>query len=423
MRRIAWLFLLSAWLASPASATTRHAGAGQTYTTVTAAAAACANNDSVIVHGNQTYHQDWPIWNKTGLKIIGVDANWQFPGTALYNATQAPIMDGDLVFPNQGGGGGDADKGIWVLTTAADNIEIKGISFKRARSSGANGAGIRIYTTVPATNLLIQYCKFEDCEDGILGGSSGDSIRVEYSEFLSNGTVDAQAHNMYIGNCRSFTLRYSYTHKSIGGHLIKTRALNNYIEYNRITQEDGTGSYEVDIPDGGRSFVIGNVIEQGANAGNSRLVRYAEESTTNPSQELYVFNNTFANEFSTATYVQVAGTPAFQIKNCIFYGLGSVSSGGSPTTSNNYQENPQANTAKFVNPSGYDYRLTAATPSTVLNAGVDPGTVSGKNCLPTNQYVYDKQTATRTTSGSAVDIGAFEFSQTGGSPDACTPPF
>ena len=64
---------------------------------------------------------------------------------------------------------------------------------------------------------------------------------------------------------------------------MKTRALANYILYNRISDEDdGTASYEIDIPDGGTSVVLGNVIQQGPKTGNGTIVSYGAGSLENP---------------------------------------------------------------------------------------------------------------------------------------------
>src|SRR5262249_25776053 len=140
--------------------------------------------------------------------------------------------------------------------TTIENIELSG-----AVDSSANGAGIRF----EGTNLTIRNCYFHDNQDGILTAQSGlGNIVIEYSEFAYNGAGDGRSHNMYIAHADSFTLRYSYSHHSNIGHLVKSRALVNYILYNRLSSEaTGTTSYELDLPDGGTSYVIGNVIEQG----------------------------------------------------------------------------------------------------------------------------------------------------------------
>ena len=127
------------------------------------------------------------------------------------------------------------------------------------------------------------YC--HDAGTGILGsiGDPAGDILVEHSEFarLGNcvlGTKDApgQVHNIYIGNSRSFTMRYSYSHNCACGHLLKSRAFINAIYYNRLSGEYGAPSFapnllgaesiEINLPIGGVAYVVGNEIEQGAAA-------------------------------------------------------------------------------------------------------------------------------------------------------------
>ena len=70
---------------------------------------------------------------------------------------------------------------------------------------------------------------------------------IEYSEFAYNGTGNGFTHNIYVGGAK-FTLRYSYSHHAYSGQLVKSRALENHITYNRLTTEDGNTSYEIDLP-------------------------------------------------------------------------------------------------------------------------------------------------------------------------------
>ena len=93
-------------------------------------------------------------------------------------------------------------------------------------------------------------------------------ILIERSVFDRNGYGDGQSHNIYIGQVRSFTLRFSHSHDSIFGHEVKSRAKVNYILHNRLTDEnDGNSSYLIDLPEGGHGYVIGNILEKGGRAG------------------------------------------------------------------------------------------------------------------------------------------------------------
>jgi hypothetical protein len=121
------------------------------------------------------------------------------------------------------------------------------------------------------------------------GGHPTSDILIEHSEFARNGFGDGYTHNIYIGRSRSFTLRYSYSHHAYVGHTVKSRANANYILYNRIMDEvSGTSSYTIDLPDGGVSYVIGNLLQQGPNTENSTILSYGAEGLRHASNELYV---------------------------------------------------------------------------------------------------------------------------------------
>jgi hypothetical protein len=366
----------------PASlAATLRVGPGETYPTVRAASQAVHNGDSVLVDAG-IYSADVTTWNANNIVVRGVG------GRAHMRADGA-----------QEGG-----KGTWVVygsNFTAENIEFSGSSVP-----DLNGAGIR---DDGAGFLVVRNCYFHDNEDGILGGA--DSVLIENSIFDHNGHGDGKSHNMYVWG-RTFTIQNSYTHRAVIGHNIKTRAVNNYILYNRIMDEaDGSGSYDIDIPDGGRSYIIGNVIEQGPNTSNSSIIAYGAESASNGALDLYVINNTIVNDYQNGgTFLQLRPGSTVQVTNNIFYGPGGNWSGGATVTaSHNYFEPSYNNSPGFAAPQSYDFHLTAATPGTIVNAGASPGVSSvGYALTPTGQYVYDAQATTRPVSG-PLDLGAFEY--------------
>jgi hypothetical protein len=97
---------------------------------------------------------------------------------------------------------------------------------------------------------------------------------------LSRSTLPEHTRAMYalyIRNVKRFTLQFSYSHLASVGHLVKSRAATNYILYNRLTDETGTASYELDLPNGGLSYIIGNIIRQSPNTQNSTVASYLEE--------------------------------------------------------------------------------------------------------------------------------------------------
>ena len=373
-----------------ANSATLRVGSGKTYATVRAAAQAAHNGDVVEIDAG-LYANDVASWTPNNLTVRGVGGRAQ------------------LIVTN---GTNQAGKGIWVVSGA--NFTAENIEFAGAAVPDKNAAGIR---ADGSGTLTIRNCYFHDNQDGILGADNNSAVLIEYSIFDHNGFGDGLSHNMYIGTAQSFTLQYSYTHRAVTGHDVKTRAATNFILYNRILDEDGTASYNVDVPDGGRTLLIGNVIEQGPSTDNSAIVVYAAENPKKATLELYAVNNTIVNgRTSGGQFFSLrTGTNAV-IKNNILYGAGTPWSGGSVTASNNYIHASYDNAPGFSNPSSYDYRLSFSSPSGtsgIVDAGGAPGSSSvGQDLTPVSEYVSDAQKVARIAVGT-IDIGAFELSNPG----------
>ena len=266
---------------------------------------------------------------------------------------------------------------------------------------GAQVTGIRL----EGAGLTVRDCYFHDNENGILTGvNPASDIVVEHSEFAHNGFGDGQTHNLYIGNARSFTLRFSYVHHALVGHNVKSRALRNYITYNRIMDEkDGRSSYSVEFPNGGLALVIGNVIQQGPETENSTIVSFGAEGLKLPLNELYFVNNTVVNDRPAGgRFVFVrAGTGAARIMNNVFSGRGEVLSGPGEL-----RNNVVAARSVFVNAAGFDYRLKDG--AAAIGRGIDPGNAHGLELRPMAEYVHKAQKRARSSSGK-LDLGALEY--------------
>jgi hypothetical protein len=353
--------------------------------TVPSAAAAVALAGDVIEIDAGLYIDDIVVWRQSNLTLRGVGGRAHIHSTKII-----PFVSGGTDQQN--------GKGIWVQAGSTQNTTVENIELSGASVADQNGAGIR----ADGSGLTVCNGYFHDNEDGILGGSG--VVLVEYSEFDRNGFGDGQSHNMYFGQGVSlFTLRYSYSHRAKIGHNVKSRAQENRILYNRITDEEGTASYEINLPNAGLSYVIGNLIQQGPNTDNSTIIEYGEEGVpAGWKTELYVVNNTIVNDLHSGRFIDIAapGTTARFVNN-IFAGGGSIASGAGVTSTNNLATSPG-----FVDSANFDYHLTSA--SAARNAGVDPGSVGAFSLVPTSQYVQPISREDRPVDG-AIDIGAYEF--------------
>lgn len=293
-------------------------------------------------------------------------------------------------------------KAIFVIT--GNNITIENIEFSHAKVGDENGAGIRHEGGL----LTIKNCYFHDNENGILTSNQGinGELIVENSEFNHNGLGSAgYTHNIYVGRIGKFIFRDSYSHHAHIGHNIKSRARENHILYSRIMDETtGDASYQIDLPNGGLAYIIGNSLHQGINADNSMMISYAAEGAVNPIQEIYVSGNTFVNDRHTGYGIRLSGSPTAIIRNNIFDNLtGAVQ--GSPTS---FENNLESDNSGFADKNTFEYHLTPDSPA--RDAGGDPGSFRGVSLTPVREYVHALQSRERSVDGT-LDIGAFEYQE------------
>jgi hypothetical protein len=340
-------------------------------------AARVARGGDTIEIAAGTYARDAAVWTQSRLTIRAVGGRAQL----------------------RADGASAEGKAIWVIKGADTTIE--GIEFSGAKVPHRNGAGIRL----EGPGLTVRNSYFHDNENGILTGPHLESdIVIEHSEFARNGFGDGQSHNLYVGTVRSFTLRYSYVHRALVGHNVKSRAIKNYITYNRIMDEhDGRASYAIDLPDGGLAFVMGNLIQQGPANDNRTMVAYGAEGYKNPLNELYFVSNTVVNDdpHGGRFFLIRAGADAARIVNNLFAGPGELPSGNAQM-----RNNARAKKADFVDLENYDYRLRPGAKA--IGRGVDAGSAYGFLLRPSAEYHHPAQMRARSTSG-RLDLGGVEY--------------
>ncbi len=373
------LLLVLSMLAAPAAgAAVRSVGPGQPYAKPCQAFAAAQDGDVIEIDASGNYDGDVCVIYRNNLTIRGIHGRARIDAAGKYA---------------QG-------KGIWVV--AGDNTVVENIEFSGAKVPDRNGAGIRL----DSGNLTVRNCVFHHNETGILGGFYG-KVLIEHSEFYDNGYGDGQSHNIYLNaGVAEFTLRYSASRRAIAGHLVKSRAAKNFILYSRLTQETGTGSYEIDLPNGGQAYVIGNIVQQGDTTQNRGMLTFGLEGLrTNAPNELYVVNNTFVSTRAAgATFLQISSsftTPAV-VRNNIFSGSGIISTQSNAQMAGNVTSGGMG----FLNPAQYDYRISNL--SAALNAGVEPGVAGGFSLRPAMQY-KDPLCAVPRYDVGPIDAGAYEY--------------
>ena len=387
--RIALILLLLCAAASQAA--TRKVGPHERYHRPCEAVAEARDGDQILIDAAGTYDGDVCVITKNRLTLRGVN------GRPRLNAA----------------GKSAEGKGIWVIRGNATLVE--NIEFTGARVVDHNGAGIR----QEGLDLTVRNCYFHNNEAGILTGASGRVV-VEFCEFAENGHGDGQSHNIYVNHANVFIMRFCYSHNSIGGQIEKSRAATNYILFNRLTDEGGS-NYQVDLPNGGLSYVIGNVIQKSATSTNhSAILCYLVEGSTplNPEKRLFVVNNTFVNDgIPDFRFIWLYSPTTALIQNNIFTGPGVITNQAATSLVSNFSGDPH-----FRQAVAHDYHLLPDSPA--IGAGSPPGEGTGFDLTPGYEYVHPA--CGRVLGPIAnLDIGAF---QSGGSrtpvsaqPGRCTP--
>ena len=322
-------------------------------------------------------------------------ANWKQNNLYIAGKNSKAIMKAD--------GKQILGKGIWVLS--GNNIKVYNIEFTGAVVNDHNGAGIRL----DGNGMHVNNCSFHHNENGILiSNTNAGTVIVENSELYENGYGDGLTHNIYCGYIDKLIFQGNYSHHAKIGHCLKSRAKENQVLYNRIRDEQtGTSSRLIDIPNGGKTLIKGNVLTQGPNAQNNNLIGYGLENyKTGYDRDLYITNNTMINyRKASCIFVYIkSGANTAQIINNIMAGKGDSLLGTATLSTNNFITD-SISKLQFVDEFKYNYSLQKTSPA--IDQGMVLGSANGLNLSPMEQPTLTG-TETRVIYN-LIDIGAIEF--------------
>jgi nitrous oxidase accessory protein NosD len=185
---------------------------------------------------------------------------------------------------------GHAVEGKAALVVKADGVVIEGIECSGIAVRDNNGACIRI----EGDEVTVRNVHFHDNQQGILSGAGAGVLVVEDSLFERNG-FDGQAHGVYIGpGVEELIFRNNRILATMGaGHGLKSRAQQTIIDSNLIAGLDGRDSRAIDIPNGGKVVIRGNVLEKGPNSESGQMIGLALEGSLHDVNDTLIENNLF----------------------------------------------------------------------------------------------------------------------------------
>jgi hypothetical protein len=352
--------LVCGWVGQAAADVLR-VGPNRALTRVSAAARLAKSGDVVEVDTGE-YEGDVATWWQSNLIIRAV-------GGRARITQQGASAEG---------------KAIWVIK--GNDVLVENFEFAGAHVTNRNGAGIRH----EGGKLTVRNCLFEKNQMGLLAwNDTGAEVVVEGSEFRDNAAAathhngDPIGHQIYVGTIARFTLRDSYVHRGAHGHLVKSRARESRIVNNRLTDEsEGRSSYELEFPNGGIAYVLGNIIEQGAHTENRDMVAFGAEGIRWPVNELYLINNTLDDRLPAGgRFLRVwPGAGRVDVVNNLMLGRGRLE----PNPDWKAAGNAVATADDVPFAANFDYRLKAR--STLVGIATNPGAARGVALTPDREY-------------------------------------
>ncbi len=327
---------------------------------IDAAAALAQDGDSIdILPGD--YAQQAVVWKQSRLTIRGKGTR-----PVLYAA-----------------GSHAEGKALWVIRNG--DIRIENLEFRGARVPDGNGAGIRFENG----RLTVRRCAFFDNETGILTSNANNAeLIVEDSEFGAAPRHEGSLHHLlYVGRIASLRVTGSRFENGFRGHLLKSRARQNEIAYNWLVDgTEGKASYELEFPNGGVAWVIGNLIGQSRSTENSDVLSYGAEGAAWPENKLVIVHNTLINDAISGRFLRVwnerlGSQPSVWAINNLLLGHGQFE----PPATGRFDGNRFADRqAAFAGSDSLAYSLPSNSP--LRGTANAPGWLEQRSLLPVAEY-------------------------------------
>ena len=385
---------------------TLRVGSAETYRQPSQAAAAARDGDTIRIAAGQ--YRDAATWRANDLKIIGERNADGGPGVEIVSSASLA-----------------GDAALWLVE--GDRNVVDGVSFTGAKNSSNSAAGLKL----TGAGLVVRHSRFVRNQNGLLtngqakgaiGPSTnlvdvdpdlGSHVLIEFSEFGYNGVADenstagigetVSANNVTIGREDRLTFRYNYSHHALGGDLLQSAARINNIRSNRLSDEqEYITRYLINLPQGGVSYIVGNVMYQSFRPGNQIMINFGTEEAQDSHNRLTIISNSAMNQSVKGVFANNAISVPASLGNNLFFGTSGTLVRG-PVEQ---RFNELAAIADVVDSKAFNYRLTRD--SSLIDTGVVLRERDGIRMYADAEYVHPMQALPRLKVWKP-DIGAYEF--------------
>jgi hypothetical protein len=153
--------------------------------------------------------------------------------------------------------------------------------FRRQDGQG-NYAAVRLGPPVPkipmTSQVLFEDCEISNCDNGIMGGTAGQSLTLRQCYIHDNGNDFGRVHNVYFSGGDVLTFEDCLSTRCRIGHLLKSRAAKTVIRNSRLLGDGGTESSCLDVPDAGVLEIEHVVCEKSPGTDANWIIHYSGEN-------------------------------------------------------------------------------------------------------------------------------------------------
>jgi hypothetical protein len=193
----------------------------------------------------------------------------------------APVLDTD------GYGDGVLYYQTGLFATGSCDATFRHLVFRgfRRQDGIGNYAAVRLgqtFAKIPMSgHVLFEDCEISGCDNGIMGGTPGQTVTLRRCYIHDNGNETGKAHNIYLGDADELVVEDVLSTRCTIGHLLKSRTSKTSIRNSRLIGNGGAESAGLDVPDGGVLEIDTLVCEKSPGSDANWMIHYAGENQDN----------------------------------------------------------------------------------------------------------------------------------------------